>query len=42
MHRKNYSVYGVNKMHVAMKRKGWVLGPEQTRRLMKKAGLRGV
>jgi hypothetical protein len=42
VHQKNYSVYGVNKMHRAMKRKGWVVGREQTRRLMRKAGLRGV
>jgi putative transposase len=42
LHRKNYSVYGVKKMHQAMKRKGWNMGREQTRRLMKKAGLRGV
>ena len=42
VHRKNYSVYGVKKMHQAMKRQGWVVGREQTRRLMKKAGLRGV
>ncbi|WP_373365239.1 IS3 family transposase, partial [Mycobacterium avium] len=32
----------VNKMHRAMKRKGWAVGREQTRRLMRKAGLRGV
>ncbi|WP_407662075.1 IS3 family transposase [Mycolicibacterium elephantis] len=42
VHRENYSVYGVNKMHHAMKRRGWHLGREQTRRLMRKAGLRGV
>ncbi len=42
VHRQNYSVYGVNKMHRAMKRKGWAVGREQTRRLMRKAGLRGV
>ncbi|WP_231122312.1 IS3 family transposase [Mycobacterium intracellulare] len=42
VHRKNYSVYGVLKMHQAMKRKGWVVGREQTRRLMRKAGLRGA
>jgi putative transposase len=29
-------------MHVAMKRKGWLVGREQTRRLMRTAGLRGV
>lgn len=42
VHKKNYSCYGVNKMHRAMKRRGWQMGREQTRRLMKKAGLRGV
>ena len=42
VHRKNYSVYGVLKMQHAMKRRGWSLGREQTRRLMRKAGLRGV
>ncbi|WP_269779759.1 IS3 family transposase [Mycobacterium intracellulare] len=35
-------VYGVNKVHRAMKRQGWNVGREQTRRLTKKAGLRGV
>jgi transposase InsO family protein len=42
VHRKNYSVYGVKKMHQAMKRKGWNVGREQTHRLMKKTGLRGA
>lgn len=42
VHRQNYSVYGVNKMHRAMTRRGWHLGREQTRRLMRKAGLRGA
>ena len=42
VHEKNFSVYGVKKMHHAMKRRGWQLGREQTRRLMGKAGLRGV
>lgn len=42
VHQKNYAVYGVKKMHHAMKRRGWQLGREQTRRLMRKAGLRGV
>ncbi len=42
VHLQNYSVYGVKKMHQAMKRKGWHLGREQTRRLMRKAGLHGV
>ena len=42
VHQQNFSVYGVRKMHTAMKRRGWHLGREQTRRLMRKAGLRGV
>ncbi|WP_459968676.1 IS3 family transposase [Mycobacterium sp. MUNTM1] len=42
VHRENYSVYGAKKMHAAMTRRGWHLGREQTRRLMRKAGLRGV
>ena len=40
VHEKNFSVCGVKKMHVAMPRRGWQLGREQTRRLMRKAGLR--
>lgn len=42
VHKDNFSVYGVKKMHAAMKRRGWHLGREQTRRLMHKAGLRGA
>lgn len=42
VHKDNFSVYGVTKMHAAMKRRGWHLGREQTRRLMHKAGLRGI
>lgn len=42
VHEQNFSVYGVNKMHMAMKRRGWAIGREQTRRLMRAAGLRGV
>ncbi len=42
VYKKNFSVYGVKKMHAAMKRRGWQVGREQTRRLMRKAGLRGV
>jgi hypothetical protein len=30
VNRENYSVYGVKKMHQAMKRKGWKVGREQT------------
>jgi putative transposase len=42
VHQQNYSCYGVKKMHVPMNRRGWNIGRAQTRRLMKKAGLRGV
>lgn len=42
VHKDNFSVCGVKKMHAAMTRRGWHLGREQTRRLMHKAGLRGV
>jgi transposase InsO family protein len=42
VYQQNYSVYGVKKMHQAMTRRGWKLGRQQTRRLMGKAGLRGV
>ena len=42
VHQLNFSVYGVNKMHQAMRRRGWQLNGEQTRRLMREAGLRGV
>ena len=42
VHEQNFSVYGVKKMHAAMTRRGWTLGREQTRRLMRQAGLRGV
>jgi hypothetical protein len=37
VHRENYWGYGVKKMHQAMTRRGWKLGREQTRRLMRKA-----
>lgn len=42
VHETNYSVYGVLKMHAAMHRAGHGLGREQIRRLMHRAGLRGV
>src|SRR3954466_5477501 len=53
VHRDNFSVYGVKKMHVAMTRRGWRVGREQSRRaggvgreqtrgLMRKPGLGGV
>lgn len=41
-HKKNYSVYGVRNMHALLQGEGWVLGRDQTARLMKLAGVRGV
>lgn len=42
IHAENFSVYGVKKMHAAMRRNGYAVGREQTRRLMRLAGVRGV
>ncbi|MCV7307748.1 MULTISPECIES: IS3 family transposase [Mycobacteriales] len=42
IHRDNFSVYGVRKMHAAMRRTGWDIGRDRTARLMKAAGLQGV
>lgn len=42
IHAENYSVYGVRKMHAAMRRAGWEIGRDQTARLMRAAGLVGV
>lgn len=42
LHAENFSVYGVKKMHAAMHRAGHHIGREQTRRLMRLAGVRGV
>jgi hypothetical protein len=42
LHEVNYSVYGVRKMHAAMRRAGWEIGRDQVGRLMRKAGLRGM
>lgn len=42
VHEENFSVYGVKKMHAALRRKGYDIGREQTRRLMRLAGVRGV
>ncbi|MGV9181792.1 IS3 family transposase [Arcanobacterium canis] len=41
IHASNYSVYGVRKMWHALKRRGVGVGREQTRRLMRLAGVRG-
>lgn len=38
----NYSVYGVRKLWIAAKRDGHVIGRDQTARLMKQRGIRGV
>lgn len=37
-----YGVYGVRKMHALMRRQGWVIGRDQTGRIMKKVGIAGV
>ena len=42
IHAANYSVYGVRKMHAAMRRAGWEIGRDQVARLMRKTGLRGA
>lgn len=42
LHKNNYGVYGVRKMHAKLKREGWVIGRDQTARLMKLAGVQGV
>nr|WP_232016816.1 IS3 family transposase [Gordonia insulae] len=42
VHSDNYAVYGVKKVHAELRRKGHVVGREQTRRLMRCAGVRGV
>ena len=40
IHSTNYSVYGVRKMHSAMRRAGWEIGRDQVARLMSKVQLR--
>ena len=42
LHQENYSVYGVRKMHAAMRRAGWVIGRDQTGRIMRSLGLAGA
>ena len=42
LHAQNYSVYGVRKMHALVRRAGWIIGRDQTARLMRLAGVRGV
>jgi putative transposase len=42
LHAENYGVCGVRKMHALMRRQGWVIGRDQTARIMRTQGLRGV
>ncbi|MEV8404207.1 IS3 family transposase, partial [Streptomyces niveus] len=37
IHAENYGVYGVRKMHHAMRRAGWQIGRDQVARLMRAA-----
>lgn len=42
LHTENYGVYGRRKMHALLRRQGWDIGRDQTERLMRLAGVRGV
>ena len=42
LHAENCDVYGVRKRHRLLKRQGWEIGRDQTGRLMRSLGLRGV
>lgn len=42
LHAENYGVYGRRKMHALLRRQGWDIGRDQTARLMRLAGVRGV
>lgn len=42
VHASNYGVYGARKMHAALRREGVAIGRDQTARLMRELGLRGV
>ena len=42
LHTENYGVYGRRKMHALLRRQGWEIGRDQTERLMRLAGVRGV
>ena len=42
VHEENYGVYGVRKMHAALRRDGVGIGRDQTARLMRELGLAGV
>lgn len=42
LHAENYGVYGRRKMYALLRRQGWDVGRDQTERLMRLAGVRGV
>ena len=42
LHAENYGVYGRRKMHALLRRQDWEIGRDQTERLMRLAGVRGV
>jgi putative transposase len=42
LHAENYGVYGVRKMHRLLNRQGWATGRDQTGRIMRSLGLRGI
>jgi putative transposase len=42
LHAENYGGYGCRKMHALLGRQGWSIGRDQTERLMRLAGVRGV
>lgn len=42
MHQENYGVYGVRKMHAALRRNGVAIGRDHTARLMRELGLAGA
>jgi len=42
LHAENYGVYAVRKMHALLRRQGWVIGRDQTGRLMRIGGVHGV
>ena len=42
LHAENYGVYGVRKMHLLLGSQGWSTGRDQTGRIMRSLGLRGV
>ena len=42
LHAENYGVYGRRTMHALHKRQGWVVGRDQTERLMRLASVQGV